>query len=82
MILSIIFVIIIYNINMESFGERLKDLRIEKGLTQQQLAQQIGNAQSAIVYWESNKQEPSISVLKKLCLFFDVSADYLLGLEN
>lgn len=74
--------IIIYNISMESFGERLKDLRIEKGLTQQQLAQQIGNAQSAIVYWETNKQEPSISVLKKLCLFFDVSADYLLGLEN
>lgn len=67
---------------METFGEKLKELRVEKGLTQQQLAQQIGNAQSAIVYWEANKQEPSISALKKLCLFFDISADYLLGLEE
>ncbi len=67
---------------MDNFGEKLKELRQEKGLTQKQLANLIGNAQSAIVYWESNKQEPTISALKKLCKFFDVSADYLLGLED
>lgn len=67
---------------MKNFGERLKELRIEKGLTQKQLAQKIDNAQSAIVYWESNRQEPSISALKKLCIELDVSADYLLGLED
>ena len=67
---------------MENFGERLKELRLEKGLTQKQLANEIGNTQSAIVYWESNKQEPTISTLKKLCRFFNVSADYLLGLED
>lgn len=67
---------------MENFGERLRELRLEKGLTQKQLAIEIGNAQSAIVYWEANKQEPTISALKKLCKFFDVSADYLLGLED
>ncbi|MDE6690950.1 MAG: helix-turn-helix domain-containing protein, partial [Clostridia bacterium] len=38
-------------------------------------------AQSSVYYWESNKQEPNISVLKKLCRFFSVSADYLLDLE-
>lgn len=67
---------------MYNFGEKLKELRIEKGLTQKQLAEQINSAQSAIYYWESNKQEPTISALKKLCIFFNVSADYLLGLED
>ena len=75
-----IFVIIFYK--MEQFGEKLYELRKEKNLTQKQLAQLIDCAQSAIVYWEKNKQEPTISVLKKLCLFFDVSADYFLGLED
>ena len=67
---------------MDSFGEKLKELRIEKGLTQKELAQELGNAQSAIFYWETDKQEPTISALKKICKFFDVSADYLLGLED
>lgn len=67
---------------MENFGERLRELRTEAGLTQKQLAAEIGNAQSAIVYWESNKQEPTISALKKLCLYFGVTADYLIGLED
>lgn len=57
-------------------------MRLEKGLTQKQLANEIGNAQSAIVYWETNKQEPTISALKKLCKYFGVSADYLIGLED
>lgn len=82
MILSITLMIFCYNLSMKGFGERIKELRIEKGLTQKQLAQIIENAQSAIVYWESDKQEPTISVLKKLCMYFDVSADYLLGLED
>lgn len=67
---------------MENFGERLKELRLEKGLTQKQLANEIGNVQSAIAYWENNKQEPTISALKKLCKYFGVSADYLIGLED
>ncbi len=67
---------------MKGFGEKIKELRQEKGLTQKQLAQIIENAQSAIVYWETNKQEPTISALKKLCIFFDVTADYLLGIED
>ena len=67
---------------MENFGEKIRELRREKKLTQKELAQILDNAQSAITYWEANKQEPTISALKKLCLFFDVSADYLLGLED
>lgn len=67
---------------MENFGEKIKELRKEKGLSQKQLAILLDNAQSSIVYWEKNLQEPTISVLKKLCQMFEVSADYLLGLED
>lgn len=67
---------------MNGFGEKIKELRKAKGLTQKMLAEQIGQAQSTIFYWEQNKQEPTISSLKKLCDIFDVSADYLLGLTD
>jgi transcriptional regulator with XRE-family HTH domain len=67
---------------MNIFGERLKELRKQKGLTQKQLGEEIEQAQSTIVYWEKNEQEPSISSLVKLCKFFEVSADYLLGLTE
>ncbi len=67
---------------MNGFGEKIKDLRKEKGFTQKELAEKIGQAQSTVFYWEQNKQEPNISSLKKLCEIFDVSADYLLGLIN
>ena len=66
---------------MKSFGEKLKELRIEKGLSQKELADLVDTSQSAIFYWENNQQEPKISSLKKLCIFFNVSADYLIGLE-
>ena len=65
---------------MVGFGEKIKELRIERGLTQKQLAALIGQAQSTIVYWENDAQEPTISGLKKLCEFFGVPSDYLLGL--
>lgn len=67
---------------MKNFGEKIKELRIEKNITQKQLAAEIDSAQSTIAYWESNQQEPNISALKKLCVYFKVSADYLLGLED
>ena len=74
--------IICYNKNMENFGEKLKDLRKERGWTQKKLAVLLGQAQSTIFYWEQNRQEPTISSLKKLCEVFDVSADYLLGITE
>lgn len=67
---------------MNGFGEKIKSLRIEKGLTQKELGDLIDQSQSAVYYWEANKQEPTISALKKLCAFFEVTADYLIGLED
>ena len=67
---------------MDKFAERLKELRIEKGLTQIELAKQLNLDKSTIAKYETYKIEPSITMLKQFCKFFNVSADYLLGLED
>lgn len=65
----------------ESFGNRLKELRLEKGIGQIQLAKEIGVGKSIISQWELNRCEPTLSNLIKLSLYFGVSIDYLAGLE-
>lgn len=65
---------------MEYFGDKLRALRIEKGITQQELATRIGLRSSSISMYEKNQQYPSVEVLIQLCQVFDVSADYLLGI--
>ncbi len=64
------------------FCERLKILRIEKKLSQPKLAQLIGISKGMVSFWENGINEPTITNLIKLCQIFDVSADYLLGLED
>lgn len=63
-------------------GEKLKSLRIEKKLTQKQVADRIGLAISAISSYESGTRYPSYDVLVKLAHIFHVSTDYLLGMTD
>lgn len=65
-----------------NFKENLKELRLQKGLTQKQLAKELHFSLSAINKWENGKKEPSISSLIILAKYFQVSTDFLLGLEN
>ena len=67
---------------MQYFGVRLRDLRLEKHMTQQQLADKTGMAKGTISAYEQGKKYPSVEVLIKLCNTFQVSADYLLGLSD
>ncbi len=60
-------------------NERIKELRIEKNLSQTQLAKKIGVSQKAIDYWERAVNEPKASYIIALADFFEVSCDYLLG---
>lgn len=64
------------------FGIKLKELRLEKKLTQKQLAIILDCNQSMITRWEKEECEPTESVIKRTAIFFNVSADYLLGLED
>lgn len=65
-----------------NFGELLKELRSKSGLTQAQLASQMGISKSLISFYELQERVPSPSVLIKLSAIFHVSTDYLLGIEN
>ena len=68
--------------NKETFGERLKTLRLEKGLGQVALAKELDVGKSVISLWELDKCEPSLGKLITLANFFNVTIDYLAGLED
>jgi len=67
---------------MQHFAEKLKELRLEKKLSQFQLAQAVCLSQSAIKQWELQTRIPNAKAVIDLAKFFNVTADYLLGLEN
>lgn len=66
----------------ETFGERLKNLRLESNLGQIALAKELDVGKSVISLWEQNKCEPTLGKLIAMAKFFDVSVDYLAGLES
>lgn len=69
-------------IQLVNMGSKLKSLRIEKKLTQKQVADRIGLAISAVSSYESGYRYPSYDVLVKLAHIFHVSTDYLLGMTD
>ena len=60
------------------FGKRLKELRIEKGLSQQKLGEIFGFCNQTISFWESGSREPDLDTLLKIAHFFEVSLEELL----
>lgn len=67
---------------MEVFVTRLNKLIEENKITKYKLAKAIGVSKQAVLWWCDGINEPKISYLFKLAVYFDVSADYLLGLED
>lgn len=61
------------------FNKKLKELRIEKGISQKIVSDALGITQRAYSHYEMGDREPSITMIIKLCDFFDVPADYLIG---
>lgn len=68
--------------NLDLFAYRVKKLRRQRKLSQQELGDAIGLAQTAISAIESGTRTTTIEKLILLAKFFDVSADYLLGLKD
>lgn len=66
---------------MNKFSERFKQLKKEFDLSNVKLAKIIGVSTSTIKRWEKGLIRPKITKLYNLCLFFNVSSDYLLGLK-
>lgn len=58
------------------------ELRLEKGVSQNQMADDMQLSNASISYWENGKQEPTASAVYRLAAYFNVSSDYLLGLKE
>jgi transcriptional regulator with XRE-family HTH domain len=61
------------------FGDRIKQLRFAKDMSQGDLAKALHVAQTTVSQWESNDRKPSIDTLSQIADYFGVSTDYILG---
>lgn len=64
------------------FNKRLRRLRKERDLTQEELARELGLTPAAIGLYEQNRREPDNDIVKRIASFFEVSIDYLLGFDT
>lgn len=60
------------------FGDNLRNLRLQRGYTQQRLAQLLGTSQASITAWETESREPDFATIKRLAQFFAVPLSALL----
>ena len=67
---------------MVDFGNVLKTQRLKDGMTQAQLAQKLGVTKSVISAYETGLRLPSYDILIHIAKLFNVSTDFLLGVEN
>jgi len=65
-------------VNIMTFGEKLKEARKEAGLSQAQFAEKMCVSRSAVAKWESDKGMPDVNNLKMMAQLLEVSLDYLL----
>lgn len=67
---------------MKRFAQKLKELRKEKDMTQCTVAKELYIGRKTWSNYENSLREPSLETLKKICLYFEISADYLLGISE
>ena len=65
-----------------SFGSRIKEMRIEKHLSQSSLAAELGVSTNTISQYETDKRFPDQAGIINICHYFQISSDYLLGLSK
>ena len=66
----------------DNFNENLKNARERKGMSQKDVAEEIGVAKSTYSLYESGNREPNVQTIKRIADVLNVSADDLLGLNN
>jgi len=64
------------------YGARIKKLRVEAGLTQEEMANKTGCTRSAIASWETERREPDIPTFQHLAEFFNVPTEYVMGISK
>lgn len=74
----VMIVIIALEVNKMSIGEKIKKLRLQKGIKQEELAKKLNISRQSISHYETGRAIPSIDVLKLLADYFGVTVDYFL----
>ena len=64
------------------FAAKLGELRNEKGLSQRQAAAELGVSQALLSHYETNAREPKLEFVVKVCDYYGVTTDYILGRTN
>ena len=67
---------------MADYRERLRGIREDRDLTQAELGRVLNKSQQGYNHIETGRAELKIEDLVKLCQFYDLSADYIIGLQN
>jgi transcriptional regulator with XRE-family HTH domain len=67
---------------MITFGQRIKQLRTDNKLTQEELADQIQVKRSTLAKWETKGSIPNINIIKKIANSFGITTDFLLGNDD
>lgn len=67
---------------MKVLGERLRELRLEKGILQKDVGKAIGVAANTITGYETGTREPSLELLVALAKYYNTTTDYLLGVSD
>ena len=67
--------------DQSTFAKRLKTIRLRRGLTQNAVAERLGITRPAYTAYESGNREPDFELLSKLASIYNVSTDYLLGVD-
>lgn len=70
------------NIYSKKFSERLKYIRKQAKISQEELAEILNTQQSTVSKLESNKLEPDLTTINTLCDHFNITSDYLIGRTN
>ncbi|CDN41486.1 Transcriptional regulator, XRE family [Paenibacillus sp. P22] len=65
-----------------TMGDRLRELRLNKNMSQEEVSKKIGITRSAYSHYEINNRQPVYETLIKLAAFFEVSLDYMIGGEQ
>lgn len=65
-----------------NYSDKIRNLRIQRGLTQMEMAERLGTSQSAITSWECGRREPDFATLRKLANFFNVPLSALLPSDD
>lgn len=65
-----------------TISERIKNLRLSHNISQEELAINIGVARQTVTNYENQNSQPDLETLKKIAIFFGVTTDFLLDIDN